>query len=99
MRLLDSEKQLIVAILRSHCAAARIYLHGSRIHDALKGGDIDLFWLVPTAMIENLQASKYKVIADLSQALRDQRIDLSLIAEEQAADERFFTDSKKIELV
>ncbi|MBL8336309.1 MAG: nucleotidyltransferase domain-containing protein [Rhodoferax sp.] len=43
MRLNSAELDAIRALLRAVDPAGRIYLYGSRVDDARRGGDIDLF--------------------------------------------------------
>jgi len=98
MRLLDQEKRAIKEILHSYCISSEIYLHGSRIDDSLKGGDIDLFWVVSKQDYQELILKKHHVLGDLSRSLREQRVDLTLISDESVDTDNFFQSSQKVKL-
>lgn len=72
MRLANEEHAVISDIICHSDADAQIYLFGSRVHDAAKGGDIDL--LVLSKRI-NLM-SKLDILVQLHQKLGDRKIDL-----------------------
>ena len=61
MRLLASEIHAIKNILKKYSPQGTIYLHGSRLNDQAKGGDIDLFWVLPDHEYGNLKTEKYKI--------------------------------------
>lgn len=72
MRLADAEHSAISAAIYEADAEALIYLFGSRVDDAAKGGDIDL--LVLSKKI-NLMA-KLGVLAQLHRKLGERKIDI-----------------------
>jgi len=72
MRLHESERQAIIQSIRAADPDAAVYLFGSRVNDATKGGDIDLLELSKKI---NLMA-KLDILARLHQQLGDQKIDL-----------------------
>ncbi len=96
MRLLKSEVQEIKDVLMKYSPQGEIFLHGSRIDDALRGGDIDLFWVLPSGDYARFLPEKYSITAEISILLREQRIDLALI--DSSDMDSFFLDSKKIKL-
>ena len=65
---------------------AELYLYGSRLHDELKGGDIDLILVCDsTENTEKLNNSKIDILRAIKDRIGERRIDL-LIAEEHAED-------------
>lgn len=98
MRLTDFEAKSIVQILKSHSKDAQIYLHGSRINDDEKGGDVDLFFVVDDDEFEKLSAQKYKISAELSLRLREQKTDLLILSKSESKAHEFFNNSEKIQL-
>lgn len=55
----------------------QVYLFGSRIHDNLKGGDIDLVMVVATSEEKScLDRIHYKILSSIKGSLGDQKIDL-----------------------
>ncbi|MDX8406265.1 MAG: nucleotidyltransferase domain-containing protein [Mariprofundus sp.] len=69
MRLSDGEVKTIVHAVASRFGAqARLYLFGSRLNDALRGGDIDLFVDLPEVDDEMVRHS-CQAIADIQMAL------------------------------
>jgi len=72
MRLAYEEQSVISDTIHQSDADALIYLFGSRVDDAAKGGDIDL--LVLSKRI-NLM-TKLDILAQLHQKLGDRKIDI-----------------------
>jgi predicted nucleotidyltransferase len=72
MRLTEQDRREIVEAVRSADPDAAVYLFGSRVDDAAKGGDIDL--LVLSRKIDLMQ--KLAILGRLHRALGEQRIDL-----------------------
>jgi uncharacterized protein len=62
-----------------------VWLFGSRVDDAKKGGDIDLLVRPPSAAIEQIFAKKIKMLALLERLLGERKIDLVI---EQSLDTR-----------
>lgn len=77
MRLNAAEQQIIRQAIASTDPEAVIYLFGSRVDDNAKGGDIDL--LILSKKI-NLM-SKLGILAQLHQALGEQKIDLAVYSD------------------
>lgn len=48
MRLTVSEQQVILGAIRAREPRAEVYLFGSRVDDAARGGDVDLYIETPT---------------------------------------------------
>lgn len=73
MRLTPDERQLIELIVRARIANVKVYLFGSRVDDAKKGGDIDLLILSETPVDFDQQSAVYW---SLQEALGEQKIDI-----------------------
>ena len=67
MRLHEHEIAIILSEVREIFADAKVYLFGSRLNDAKRGGDIDLF-LIPTISERTLE-KKIRLIARLERLL------------------------------
>ena len=94
MRLSQEQKNAIEEVLGRHCAepGTEVWLFGSRVDDQLKGGDIDLAWLLPTASLkEAMQRISHQVLAQIKSDHRigDRRIDLKIIHTSDVGDEFF----------
>lgn len=76
MRLQEYEILSIKEVFSQVFKSGEIFLFGSRINDALKGGDIDLF-LNPIDKT-NLRAKKIEFLVDLKSKIGDQKIDVIL---------------------
>jgi predicted nucleotidyltransferase len=74
MRLANEEQSVINEIIHKADADALIYLFGSRVDDAAKGGDIDL--LVLSKRINLMM--KLDILAQLHQKLGERRIDIAV---------------------
>ena len=98
MRLSTSEIIKIKTAIDKFASSYSLYLHGSRINDNLKGGDIDLFLIIPDDQFNHLVSKKHYLESEISLALCDQRIDLLLISKSEKEGNSFFADSDKIEL-
>lgn len=95
MRLSNSEIKTILQVMRVHSIHGQVYLHGSRIDDQKKGGDIDLFLVVDDSEIQKLSNQKYKIAAELSRQLREQKVDLLILSKSESKDHEFFNNSEK----
>ncbi|HLE12038.1 MAG: hypothetical protein A2504_05985 [Bdellovibrionales bacterium RIFOXYD12_FULL_39_22] len=98
MRLVSSEIDIIVKILSKFSNERDIYLHGSRIDDGARGGDIDLFFVVEDNIYSTIKSSKYKIESELSLELNEQRIDLAIINKAEKSTNSFFLNSKKLKV-
>ncbi|MGZ8256389.1 MAG: nucleotidyltransferase domain-containing protein [Gallionella sp.] len=74
MRLMPEEQLAISAAIHQADVDAAIYLFGSRVDDAAKGGDIDL--LVLSQKIDLM--AKLHILAQLHQKLGARKIDLAI---------------------
>jgi len=74
MRLANEEQLAIRDTIRQADADAQIYLFGSRVDDAAKGGDIDL--LVLSKRINLMK--KLDILAQLHSKLGERKIDIAV---------------------
>lgn len=79
MRLTEHERDILVDAIRAADPDAQIWLHGSRVHDDARGGDIDLLVLSQRIQLSD----KLDVLVRLHRQLGDQRIDLTVARDEQ----------------
>lgn len=91
MRLIDAEVQAILKSVEKMDPDADVILYGSRLNDALKGGDIDLL-----VISESLSfADKIDILMAIKDLLGDQRIDLSIKSRRVAERDPFFAEVLK----
>jgi predicted nucleotidyltransferase len=76
MRLTDRERKTIVSTVHRYDAQAQVYLFGSRVDDAKKGGDIDL--LVRSASIG--PAERRRIRRSICDVIGEQKIDILVAA-------------------
>lgn len=74
---------------------AKLYLHGSRVKDHLKGGDIDLLLLLPDKKVQAALSDKYKFLASLKKEIGDRRIDLTIGSLGKKSQETFIVEVLK----
>lgn len=101
MRITSNEIKKIRFVLNkfiSENATSTIYLHGSRLYDNLKGGDIDLFWIITKDRYDNIAQKKHYIMASLKEQLEDQKIDLTIIRDSETTSNSFFINSDKKKL-
>ncbi len=77
MRLKTSDCQQICALVKGYFSGypGELLLYGSRVHDHLKGGDIDLVVILES----KIEVDNYKIVAAIKNAIGDQKIDFSVI--------------------
>ena len=74
MRLTDYDVKCIKRTFKEFFRNGDIYLFGSRVDDAKRGGDIDLY--IVNHQTDNLLEKKIAFLAALKQKIGDQKIDL-----------------------
>ena len=77
MRLSDRERNAIVSAVHSYDAQAQVFLFGSRVDDAKKGGDIDL--LIRSGSIG--PDERRRIRRSICDAIGEQKIDILLAAD------------------
>ena len=74
MRITAKQHQAIKKYFVEVFEKGKIYLFGSRVDDAAKGGDIDLYVMTPNK--EDLLRKKITFLAKLKREIGEQKIDL-----------------------
>jgi len=91
MRISSEEAGIIKNCILTLDAHAEIYLHGSRVRDDLKGGDIDLI-----VISENLKLTdKLTLLTELKSQLGDQKIDLTITSAAKSKTDPFVVHTMK----
>ena len=85
MRLSDKEKKEILSAITSLDPNAKIYLHGSRVNDELKGGDIDLLVISNQISLSN----KLGILTSIKEKIGEQKIDLVIKTLDEAKSDAF----------
>ncbi|TFH86679.1 nucleotidyltransferase domain-containing protein [Billgrantia azerbaijanica] len=86
MRLTPQQQTVIKSVLKRHFGdASAIRLFGSRVDDAAKGGDIDLYIEPEIQEPDRLVDAKLKALVELRRELGDQKIDLVIRRREAPA--------------
>lgn len=84
MRLSNDEQATIINTIQSHATGSfELYLHGSRVDDTRKGGDIDLLLLAPDQEKDHFQRNKHIILSDIKEKIGDQKIDLTISSSNQ----------------
>lgn len=95
MRLNSNEIQIIKKVINEFANEYELYLHGSRLDDDLKGGDIDLFLIFPDKIYSNIITKKHYLESQLSLQLREQKIDVTFLSKTSSVNNDFFKNSQK----
>ena len=75
MRLQSKDIQTIIQIAKDiYGESVKVYLFGSRVDDAKRGGDIDL--LIRTSEEKKGVLARIRMLSRLKQAIGDQKIDI-----------------------
>ena len=74
MRLLPKQQQAIKKYFLKFFEKGQVYLFGSRADDSKKGGDIDLYMVVPN--LENLMQKKIDFLVAVKREIGNQKIDV-----------------------
>lgn len=98
MRLSDQEIFKVKKLLEEYNLEYELYLHGSRIDDSKKGGDIDLFVAFPDLVFKELVQKKYIISSDISLALNEQKVDIIFLPYSEKKSHTFFLNSQKLKL-
>ena len=79
MRLSPEQIRTIKQVVRKHCGGeARVWLFGSRVDDAARGGDIDLF-VNATTLIPDRAKCESQIVLDIWKAIGEQKIDVIVV--------------------
>ena len=74
MRLLPEQQKTIKKYFLEFFEKGQVYLFGSRADDNKKGGDIDLYMVVPN--LENLMQKKIDFLVAVKREIGNQKIDV-----------------------
>jgi predicted nucleotidyltransferase len=77
MRITETEREILIGAVRSVDRDARVWLFGSRVDDAKKGGDIDIAILSSKIDIDG----RMKIRRNIVDLLGEQKIDIVVSAE------------------
>ena len=77
MRLTPQQQNAIVSAVSAVDAAAEVYLFGSRVDDAARGGDIDL--LVVSALVD--ARARRTIRRRILDAIGEQKIDITAVGD------------------
>lgn len=86
MRLTEFEFKSILESFKKYFSVGDIYLFGSRVDDAQKGGDIDLY--IDTNDSDNLTEKKLQMLRDIKNKIGEQKIDVLFSTDKQKPIER-----------
>lgn len=78
MRLTEHERRALIDAIAAADPDAQVWLHGSRVRDDARGGDIDLLVLSQRIQLRD----KLDVLARLHAVLGEQKIDLTVARDE-----------------
>ena len=98
MRITENEIKIIKSVVKSFFSNCKIYLHGSRLNDSRKGGDIDLFVVVRDIDYSQVSDLRYQINSQLSLRLMEQKVDVVYLSESQESSHSFFKNSQKLML-
>lgn len=93
MRLNENQIQAIKTAIAQHFPPdSRVFLFGSRVDDAKKGGDIDL--LVETTLVDTaLQEARLLTMGTIQRAIGEQKIDIVTIETGKEPDKLIQTEA------
>jgi hypothetical protein len=83
VRLTDFEIGQITSCLCTFCEAGEVYLYGSRTQKDLKGGDIDLLFVVPKQLLNELQTKELKMLRCIKDNIGERKIDLTVTSKDE----------------
>jgi len=79
MRLNEQQRQAIVRVVGDTCGSqARVRLFGSRLDDALRGGDIDLLVELPE-VVDDIHELQRRLYVRLLRALEGSAVDVLVV--------------------
>ena len=91
MRLTPEEIDAIKETFTEVFKEGEIYLFGSRVDDALRGGDIDLY--IQTPPVEDLAEKKVDFLVKLKRRIGERKIDVVIARDETRPIERAALES------
>jgi hypothetical protein len=97
IRLTPSEIKSLIQALDTNGLSEMKYslaLFGSRTDPNKKGGDIDLLLLLDPKDYQKIMLQKHLLVSALKLAVGDQRVDLTVMARDQAEENPFYLSIK-----
>ncbi len=94
MRISQSEISAFIQVLSSYLSpgSGSLFLYGSRVDDALKGGDIDLVLVISSIdQANHLKMLRSSILNQFKMKLGDRRIDFSILCEQEVSQDLFFS--------
>lgn len=92
MRLEEPEVISIIGAIESFLmgTACELRLHGSRVDDNAKGGDIDLLLVVDSVQDKDaLNLQKHKILVEIKEVIGEQKIDLMIVSQDDIKQDPF----------
>ena len=90
MRITTQQIEVFISALSKYTFQGELRLHGSRVDDSAKGGDIDLLLLVKDSVdVKVIKSEKYKILVDIKEHIGDQKIDLIISTYDSAQTDPF----------
>ncbi len=99
MRISSNQVQVYVQVLSEIISDFELFLFGSRAKDSSRGGDIDLLVLAEEEDIQKLRNQKALILTRMKVRSTDERIDLTMISRQKAAQDPFLGSIPQEELI
>lgn len=92
MRLTPQDTDAIIQTLASTSfRPSSLFLFGSRTQDQLKGGDVDLLYIVSQTDLEAATAMKWRLLNNIKKKTGDRKIDLVIATPQLAKNDPFLS--------
>lgn len=90
MRLTEEQISAFIDTLSPYNFKGELRLHGSRVDDTARGGDIDLLLITNNQTeCDLVKDNKYKILVAIKNKIGDQKIDLLITTIKKAAKDNF----------
>lgn len=96
MRLSNQSVKHILSVFENHSVHGPLYLHGSRVFDNLRGGDIDLLIVCDSPeVLKQVYFLRETLLLALKELLDDQRIDMTIVTKQQVEEDPLYSHMLK----